>query len=264
MSYCSTIPLRPHLCRPACEHDRSEWPGPATATPHPTSRSPPSRPASSGHAFRLGLLVPCAFVVNTWPDVREKGRSSEAMPSSGWLAPYSDGGKMFFDHISRLFKMYECIHRSKWSPECSASIEYGYMKQFFGILPLDVKIGSDTTYYHFNCGPLYITGPALAPVPVRADPCLGPLSPGRLRAGRRRTYLRSAQGVKQRNGTGRPLAVGRRGEDTVSWNANSSWILRRLLSQAERPNQASDSDDVSASRPCHIPNQLLNRSFTGH
>ena len=29
------------------------------------------------------------------------------------------------------------------------------MKQFFGILPLDVKIGSDTTYYHFNCGPLY-------------------------------------------------------------------------------------------------------------
>ena len=36
----------------------------------------------------------------------------------------------------------------------------------------------------------YITGPALAPVPVRADPCLGPLSPGRLRAGRRRTYLR--------------------------------------------------------------------------
>ena len=30
------------------------------------------------------------------------------------------------------------------------------MKQFFGILPLDVKIGSDTTYYHFNCGPLYL------------------------------------------------------------------------------------------------------------
>ena len=30
------------------------------------------------------------------------------------------------------------------------------MKEFFGILPLDVKIGSDTTYYHFNCGPLYI------------------------------------------------------------------------------------------------------------
>ena len=32
------------------------------------------------------------------------------------------------------------------------------MKQFFGILPLDVKIGSDTTYYHFNCGPLYPKG----------------------------------------------------------------------------------------------------------
>ena len=64
--------------------------------------------------------------------------------------------KTFFDHISRLFKMYECIHRSKWSSERSASIEYGYMKQFFEILPLDVKIGSDTTYYHFNCGPLYI------------------------------------------------------------------------------------------------------------
>ena len=64
--------------------------------------------------------------------------------------------KTFFDHISRLFQMYECIHRSKWSAERSASIEYGYMKQFFGILPLDVKIGSDTTYYHFNCGPLYV------------------------------------------------------------------------------------------------------------
>ena len=32
------------------------------------------------------------------------------------------------------------------------------MKHFFGILPLDVKIGSDTTYYHFNCGPLYLAG----------------------------------------------------------------------------------------------------------
>ena len=29
------------------------------------------------------------------------------------------------------------------------------MKQFFGILPQDVRIGSATTYYHFNCGPLY-------------------------------------------------------------------------------------------------------------
>ena len=52
--------------------------------------------------------------------------------------------------------MYECIHRSKSSSERSASIEYGYMKQFSGILPLDVKIRSDTTYYHFNCGPLYL------------------------------------------------------------------------------------------------------------
>ena len=62
--------------------------------------------------------------------------------------------------------MYECIHRSKSSSERSASIEYGYMKQFFGILPLDVKIGSDTTYYHFNCGPLYV---ALSQKPPTTD-----------------------------------------------------------------------------------------------
>ena len=61
---------------------------------------------------------------------------------------------------------------------------------------------------------------------------LGPLSPGRLRAGRRRTCAGCQ--TKKRDGTA--LAVGRPlltaswtvgwlgGEDTVSWNANSSWF----------------------------------------
>ena len=65
--------------------------------------------------------------------------------------------KTFFDHISRPFK--RCMSASIDQNEAlkrSASIAYGYTKQFFGILPLDVKIESDTTYYHFNCGPLYI------------------------------------------------------------------------------------------------------------
>ena len=39
--------------------------------------------------------------------------------------------------------------------------------------------------------------------------------------GRTATYI-PAQGVKQRNGTGRRSRWGDEGEDTVSWNANSS------------------------------------------